>query len=69
VAYDQYLGMNRIEIKPYNKDWPNQFEAEALKTKGALAFNCFSIYHIGSTSVPNLPAKEKIDIYCRVKGY
>ncbi|OJW73564.1 MAG: GNAT family N-acetyltransferase [Candidatus Amoebophilus sp. 36-38] len=59
--------MKAIEIVPYNPDWPKQFEIEAAKIKESLGDNCIAIYHIGSTSVPGLAAKPKIDIIVVVK--
>lgn len=56
-----------IEIKPYDANWPNIFEAEATCIKKALADNCIAIHHVGSTSVPGLAAKPKIDIIAVVR--
>ncbi len=47
---------------PYNPEWPQQFEEEACLIKEALGDNCLAIHHVGSTSVPGLAAKPKIDI-------
>jgi pyroglutamyl-peptidase I len=58
---------NRLSVTPYNPDWPNQFAAikeNLIKGLGRLAL---SIDHIGSTSVPNLAAKDVIDIQITVK--
>lgn len=52
----------KIEIVPYDRDWPQQFELEANCIKDALGDNCIVIHHVGSTSVPGLAAKSKIDI-------
>lgn len=52
----------KIEIVPYNPDWPNQFTKEAEKIREALGDNLIEIHHIGSTSVPGLAAKPLIDI-------
>lgn len=51
-----------ITIVPYNTDWPHIFEKEARLIKEALDENCIEIHHVGSTSVPGLAAKPKIDI-------
>ena len=51
-----------IEVVPYNKNWPLMFESEKLKIQDVLKDNCIEIHHIGSTSVPGLDAKPKIDI-------
>jgi len=57
----------RIEIAPYDPNWPNIFEAEAAAIKKALGDNCIAIHHVGSTSVSGLVAKPKIDIIAVVK--
>ncbi|MBA3813911.1 MAG: GNAT family N-acetyltransferase [Alphaproteobacteria bacterium] len=57
----------KIEILPYNPAWPQMFEEEAAKIKQSLGENCIAIHHIGSTAVPGLCAKPKIDIILSVK--
>ncbi len=57
-----------IEVIPYNPDWPKTFEAEASHIKNALGNNFIAIHHVGSTSVPGLSAKPKIDIIAIVKN-
>lgn len=59
--------IKNIEILPYNPSWPYMFEAEAAHIKQALGANLLEIHHIGSTSVPDLPAKAKIDMLAVVK--
>ena len=56
------MNVKLIEITPYNPAWPIMFAEEAELIKGALGDNCLKVHHIGSTSVPNLMAKPKIDI-------
>lgn len=56
-----------IEVVPYNPDWPTIFEIESAKIKEALGNNCIVIHHIGSTSIPGLLAKPRIDIIAVVK--
>ncbi len=51
-----------IEIAPYDPEWPQMFQCEAGPIKTALGDNCLAIHHFGSTSVPGLSAKPKIDI-------
>lgn len=51
-----------VEITPHDTNWSTLFEDESAAIKEALGDNCIEIYHIGSTSVPNLPAKPVIDI-------
>lgn len=57
----------KIEVVPYDPAWPQLFEEEAAKIKQALGNNCSAVHHIGSTAVPGLCAKPKIDIIAVVK--
>ena len=54
-----------IEVVPYDGDWPAQFEAWKAKLFGVLEGSP-RIEHVGSTSVPGLPAKPVIDIQVSV---
>lgn len=56
-----------IVVSPYNPEWPEMFNAEAAKIREALRDNCVAIHHVGSTAVPELSAKPKIDIIAVVK--
>jgi GrpB-like predicted nucleotidyltransferase (UPF0157 family) len=56
-----------IEIVEYNPDWPKEFEAEAARLNPLFKDNLIAIYHMGSTSVPGLPAKPTIDFAVEVK--
>ena len=58
--------MSKIDVVEYNKEWPKQYIVEKQAIKNVLKDNFVSIHHIGSTSVPNLIAKPKIDIICEV---
>jgi GrpB-like predicted nucleotidyltransferase (UPF0157 family)/GNAT superfamily N-acetyltransferase len=62
------MKIKQIEVVPYNSDWPLAFEAESAKIKEALGENCIEVHHIGSTSVPGLIAKPKIDIISVVQS-
>lgn len=52
----------KIEVVPYNPNWPVFFDNESQMIKAALEENCLAIHHIGSTSVPGLAAKDKVDM-------
>ena len=52
----------KIEVVEYNPEWPAIFEKEKSIILDALGKNCIAIHHVGSTSVPGLVAKPKIDI-------
>lgn len=58
--------MKKIEITKHNTNWSLRFKKEALNLKSSLGNNCINIYHIGSTAVPGLYAKPKIDIIAEV---
>jgi GrpB-like predicted nucleotidyltransferase (UPF0157 family) len=56
-----------IQVAPYNPNWPHIFEVESKLIKEALGDNLLEIHHIGSTAVPGLCAKPKIDILAVAK--
>jgi GrpB-like predicted nucleotidyltransferase (UPF0157 family)/GNAT superfamily N-acetyltransferase len=58
----------KIEVVPYNSKWPEMYDYEEKRIKQALGDNCTVIHHVGSTSVPGLAAKPKIDIVAVVKN-
>jgi GrpB-like predicted nucleotidyltransferase (UPF0157 family) len=51
-----------IVIADYDSGWPERFEVERARIAAALGPRAGAIEHIGSTSVPGLPAKPIIDI-------
>lgn len=58
-----------VQIVPYDPNWPQIFKEEAPRIKEALGDNCLDVHHFGSTSVPGLSAKPKIDILAVVKSF
>lgn len=58
-----------VQIHSYDPNWPKTFEEEAQLLKEALGVNCGAVHHFGSTSVPGLSAKPKIDILAVVKEF
>jgi GrpB-like predicted nucleotidyltransferase (UPF0157 family) len=56
----------RIDIVPYNAEWPNWFELIKAKLERCLGSLALSIDHIGSTSVPGLGSKNRIDVQVSV---
>jgi len=56
-----------ITVVPYNPTWPTQYEHAAANILAALGNRIISLQHIGSTSVPGLPAKPIIDIQLLVE--
>ena len=54
-------------LEPYNPEWPNWFLERSTKIAPLFGDNLISIEHIGSTSIPDMPAKPNIDILVVVK--
>jgi GrpB-like predicted nucleotidyltransferase (UPF0157 family)/GNAT superfamily N-acetyltransferase len=52
----------RILIVDYDPQWAELFKREAARIRSVLAERALRIEHVGSTSVPGLPAKTVIDI-------
>lgn len=55
-----------VEIVAYQESWPSEFLEIAALLRRALGDLALRIDHIGSTSVPGLPAKDVIDIQITV---
>lgn len=54
--------MRNIYIAEYDPLWIDKFNEEAKKLKPIFGDLRIQIHHIGSTSIPNMPAKPIIDI-------
>jgi len=57
-----------IEIVEYQPGWPAEFKEIAAELRLALGKLALRIDHIGSTSVPGLAAKDRIDIQVTVSA-
>jgi GrpB-like predicted nucleotidyltransferase (UPF0157 family) len=55
-----------IQVVKYDPQWPELFEREAARIRGALGSRALLIEHAGSTSVPDLAAKPVIDVVMAV---
>lgn len=51
-----------IQIVDYDPAWPALFEREAARVRGVLGEGALMLEHVGSTSVPGLAAKPRIDM-------
>jgi GrpB-like predicted nucleotidyltransferase (UPF0157 family) len=51
-----------IELSEYDPAWPALFEREAARIRGALPDRVIVLEHVGSTSIPGMAAKPRIDI-------
>lgn len=51
-----------VEIAAADPAWPHQYQALSARIREALGERVLGLEHVGSTSVPELPAKPIIDI-------
>ena len=51
-----------ISLAAYDPAWPRLFERAAARVQGILADRVLLLEHVGSTAVPDLAAKPKIDM-------
>ena len=51
-----------VQIADYHPEWPRLFEREAERIRRVLGNRVLLLEHVGSTSVPGLAAKPRIDI-------
>jgi dephospho-CoA kinase len=54
-----------VSVLDYQPGWPDEFELIAGKLAAALGHHALAVDHVGSTSVPGLPAKDCIDVQVR----
>jgi len=55
-----------IALADYDPAWPAAFEREAARIRTALGSRALLVEHVGSTAVPGLAAKPRIDILLAV---
>jgi GrpB-like predicted nucleotidyltransferase (UPF0157 family) len=53
---------DKILVADYDPDWPRLFVREAARVRGTLGDRVLLLEHTGSTSVPGLAAKPRIDM-------
>ncbi len=65
------LGLKRGElcVSPYREEWKNLFEIEKRDIEKAIGDYIEDIQHVGSTSIPGMPAKPILDIAIAVKNF
>lgn len=51
-----------VQINDYDPEWPRLYEREVARVRSALGDRVLLLEHVGSTSVPGLAAKPKIDM-------
>ncbi|GGU66699.1 hypothetical protein GCM10010211_34840 [Streptomyces albospinus] len=57
-----------VTISAYRPTWPEEFELLAARLRAALGDQAVAVDHVGSTSVPGLPAKDCIDVQVRMRS-
>ncbi|MTD57350.1 dephospho-CoA kinase [Amycolatopsis pithecellobii] len=68
VPYEANLRLRRRrpqmspKIVPYNEEWPAQAARALARVRRAAGERALRVDHIGSTSVPGLPAKDIVDL-------
>ncbi|GAA5035877.1 GrpB family protein [Actinopolymorpha pittospori] len=58
-----------VRIVEYDPTWPTRYAEEATLLTETLGSRLLRVEHVGSTSVPGMPAKPIIDILAAVAGY
>ena len=61
------LPSGKVTLVDYCSEWPRLFEKERAALSSALGECVLEIEHIGSTSIPGLPAKPILDIAIAVE--
>jgi GrpB-like predicted nucleotidyltransferase (UPF0157 family) len=56
-----------VELVPYDKRWPELFEAERAELMTLRAHGIKDIQHVGSTAIPGLAAKPIVDVMVGVE--
>jgi GrpB-like predicted nucleotidyltransferase (UPF0157 family) len=52
----------QVVLEDYQPEWPGLFAREEARIRAALGDRALRVEHVGSTSVPGLPAKPRIDV-------
>ncbi|MBT5095147.1 MAG: GrpB family protein, partial [Halobacteriovoraceae bacterium] len=59
-----------VEIEPYDDEWPEHFKKEAQALMSVLPEEqLLEFHHIGSTAIPEMPAKPIIDIGVMINSF
>jgi GrpB-like predicted nucleotidyltransferase (UPF0157 family) len=58
--------MTRVAIEPYSERWAGDFARLGRRLRAVLGDRALRIDHIGSTAVPGLDAKDRVDVQVTV---
>lgn len=56
----------QVTVVEYRPLWPMEFEHLAERLRGVLGESAVAVDHVGSTSVPGMPAKDCVDVQVRM---
>lgn len=65
-AFIEFPKSRPIAIVPYQASWVGEFQQIGMQLRQVLGSTAVRIDHIGSTSIPELPAKDILDIQITV---
>jgi GrpB-like predicted nucleotidyltransferase (UPF0157 family) len=51
-----------ITVSPYDPSWPVRYRLEEARIRAALGVRALAVEHVGSTAVPGLAAKDRVEI-------
>ena len=51
-----------IQVSPYDPGWPERYRAAEARIRAALGDRALAVEHVGSTAVPGLAAKDRVDV-------
>lgn len=57
------------KIVPYDANWPRLFAIEKDRISPAFENDLVTVFHVGSTAVPDLQAKPEIDILVEIANH
>lgn len=58
-----------VKLLPHNPEWAALFKKEKARIEAAVGPHIIDIQHVGSTAVPDIPAKPIIDIGVAVRNF
>lgn len=56
------MGDDSLTLESHDSGWSARFEAERDRIRARAGDDLLGVFHVGSTAVPNLPAKPVLDV-------
>ena|SRR5215211_7791747 len=63
------LPSDKVSLARAHNDWAAAYELERARIVAALGDHLLDIQHVGSTSIPDVPAKPILDILAGVRNF